>query len=93
MSAYCQITQSAPLELIQTFSLPTEITGSLGYVEVDLKRNRPFNAGEDSKAVLLPDVDAGKVVRTINQIARSHPLLYRPNVDRLYVTDGADGSV
>jgi hypothetical protein len=78
MSAYCQITQSAPLELVQTFSLPAEITGSPGYVEVDVKRNRLFIAGEDSKAVLVLDADAGKVVRTIVlETLSAHPHLRR----------------
>src|SRR5262249_37767451 len=85
--------QPTPLELLQTFPLPPEISGNFDHCEVDLKRNRLFVTPEDFKAVLVLDIESGKVLHKIDGIARPHALFYRADTDRLYVTDGADGSV
>jgi hypothetical protein len=81
------------LELTQTFQLAPDIIGNFDHIEVDLKRNRIFVTPEDYKAVLVLDVDNGKLLHKIDSIGRPHALLYRADTDRLYVTDGLDGSV
>jgi hypothetical protein len=82
-----------PLHLVQTYSLPAEVKGNFDHFEVDLKRNRLFATAEDFQAVLVFDIGTGRLVRTIDGILRPHAVLYRADVDRLYVTDGGDGSV
>lgn len=67
--------------------------GSFDHLEVDLKRNRLFVTPEDFKAVLVLDADSGRIIHRIEDIGRPHALLYMPDTDRLYVTDGLDGSV
>jgi len=81
------------LELVHTFRLPVEVTGNFDHLEIDLKRNRLFVTPEDFRAVLVLDAESGKVLHKIEGIARPHAVLYRPDADRLYVTDGLDGSV
>ncbi|WP_446744184.1 YncE family protein [Silvibacterium acidisoli] len=78
---------------MHTFQLPADITGNFDHLEIDLKRKRLFVTPEDFKAVLVLDAESGKVLHKIDGIARPHALLYRPETDRLYVTDGLDGSV
>lgn len=78
---------------MQTYQLPSEIKGNFDHFEIDLKRNRLFATPEDFKAVLVFDIDTGKVVHQINGIVRPHAVLYRADIDRLYVTDGGEGSV
>lgn len=92
-TASCQISQTAPLELVKTYQMASGVTGNFDHLEVDLRRNRLFVTPEDFKAVLVLDIDGGQVIHRIDGIARPHAVLYRPDTDRLYVTDGSDGSV
>jgi DNA-binding beta-propeller fold protein YncE len=91
--AYSQSNSAPPLELTHTFRLPAEVTGNFDHLEIDLKRNRLFVTPEDFKAVLVLDATNGQILHKIDGIARPHAVLYRPETDRLYVTDGLDGSV
>ena len=85
--------QSEPLRLLQTIRLPGTIKGNFDHFGIDLKRSRLFATPEDFKAVLVFDINTGKLLHQISGIARPHAILYRPDLDRLYVTDGGDGSV
>lgn len=82
-----------PLRLVQTISLPDTVKGHFEHFAFDLKRNRLFATPEDRKAVLVLDAESGKLIQSIEGIERPHAVLYRSDLDRLYVTDGGDGSV
>ncbi|HEY1581119.1 MAG TPA: YncE family protein [Terracidiphilus sp.] len=82
-----------PIELVQTYQLPANVKGSFDHFEVDLKRSRLFATPEDFKAVLVFNIGTGKLLHQIDGILRPHAVLYRADADRLYVTDGGDGSV
>ena len=81
------------LRLVSTFPLPTLGTGSFDHFAVDLKRHRLFATPEEAKMVLVMDAVSGKVLREIDGVQRPHAIVYRADVDRLYITDGIDGSV
>jgi DNA-binding beta-propeller fold protein YncE len=83
----------APLRLAQTLEMPAAIQGNFDHFGIDLKRNRLFATPEDFKAVLVFDLGTGKLIHQIDGILRPHAVLYRADVDRIYVTDGGDGSV
>jgi len=93
--AYGQDTpaSSQSLRLVQTISLPAEVKGNFDHFGIDLKRNRLFVTSEDFKAVLVLDAKSGEILHQITGISRPHAVLSRPDMDRLYVTDGGDGSV
>jgi DNA-binding beta-propeller fold protein YncE len=82
-----------PLRLVQTYQLPENVKGNFDHFEVDLKRNRLFATPEDFKSVLVLDIATGKLIHQIDGILRPHAVLYRADTDRIYVTDGGDGSV
>jgi DNA-binding beta-propeller fold protein YncE len=82
-----------PLRPAQTISFPAEVKGNFDHFGVDLKRNLLFATAEDFKSVLVFDLTSGKLLHQINGILRPHAVLYRPDTDSLYVTDGVDGSV
>jgi DNA-binding beta-propeller fold protein YncE len=82
-----------PLRLVQTYQLPENVKGNFDHLEVDLKRNRLFATPEDFKSVLVLDIATGKLIHQIDGILRPHAVLYRAETDRIYVTDGGDGSV
>jgi DNA-binding beta-propeller fold protein YncE len=85
--------ESTPLKLVQAFKLPPAVKGHFDHFEIDLKGDRLFATPEDYKAVLVFDVKTGKLIRTISGIGRPHAVLYREDLNRIYVTDGDAGDV
>jgi DNA-binding beta-propeller fold protein YncE len=59
----------------------------------DLKNNRIFVVPEDNKSVEVYDIRSGKFVHSIKGIGVGHSVLYRPDVDRIFVTDGTEGAL
>jgi DNA-binding beta-propeller fold protein YncE len=85
--------ETAPLKLVQTITLPAAIKGHFDHFEVDLKGGRLFATPEGYKSVLVFDLKTGKLIHTIGGIGKSHAVLYREDLDRIYVTDGEAGDV
>ena len=82
-----------PLKLEQTFKLPPTIKGHFDHLAVDLGKRRLFLTPEDFHAVLVIDLNSGKLLRQIDGVAKPHAVLFRSDSDELYVTDGGDGSL
>jgi len=85
--------QDAPLKLVHTIQLPADVKGHFDHFEVDLKGNRLFATPEEYKSVLVFDLKTGKQIHKIGGIEKSHAVLYREDVNRIYVTDGEAGDV
>jgi len=85
--------QGAPLTLVQTFKLPTEIKGRFDHFGIDLKGHRLFATPEDYHALLVLDYRTGKILQTVRGIEKPHAVVYRDDIDRIYVTDGEAGVV
>jgi DNA-binding beta-propeller fold protein YncE len=83
----------APLRTVRTIPLPPTVKGAFDHMAVDLAHNRLFVTPEDYKAVLVLDLATGAVLQEITGIARPHGVLYREDLNRVYVTDGTDGAV
>lgn len=90
---YGRSQENAPLKLVQTIKLPPDVKGHFDHFEVDLKNQRLFATPEDYKAVLVFDLKTGKLVHTLRGIEKSHAILYREDLNRLYVTDGEAGDL
>lgn len=84
---------SAPLKLVQTFKLSPDIKGNFDHFAIDVKTSRLFATPEGYKAVLVFDLQSGKLVHTIKGIEKPHAILYREDLNRLYVTDGEAGEL
>lgn len=82
-----------PLKLVQTLQLSAGVKGNFDHFGVDLKGNRLFATPEDYKAVLVFDLKTGKPIHTIGGIGRPHAVLYREDLNRIYITDGNAGDV
>src|SRR5216684_2840186 len=89
--ARCQ--DAPPLKLAQTLTLPADIKGNFDHFGVDLKGNRLFATPEGYKAVLVFELKTGKPIHTITGIGKPHAVLYREDLDRIYVTDGDAGDM
>src|SRR6266571_2146217 len=85
--------ETAPLKLVQTITLPAAVKGHFDHFEVDLKGNRLFATPEGYKSVLVFDLKTGKLIHTIGGIGKSHAVLYREDLNRIYVTDGEVGDL
>ncbi|HXA50134.1 MAG TPA: hypothetical protein VNV86_07520 [Candidatus Acidoferrum sp.] len=83
----------APLKAIETIALPTAVKSKFDHFAIDLKHNRLFATPEDYHAVLVFDLVTSQLVTEIRGIAKPHAILYRDDLDRIYVTDGADGAL
>src|ERR1700681_3036765 len=59
----------------------------------DLKGGRIFVVPEDNKSVEVYDIGTGKFVQSIKGIGVGHSVLYRADIDRLFVTDGSEGDL
>ena len=82
-----------PLKLAQTLTLPSDIKGNFDHFAVDLKGNRLFASPEGYKAVLVFELKSGKPVHTITGIGKPHAVLYREDINRIYITDGDAGDL
>src|SRR5258708_28705799 len=81
-----------PLKLAQTLTLPSDVKGNFDHFGVDLKGNRLFATPEGYKAVLVFELQSGKPIHTITVIGKPPALLYREDLDRIYIpaVDPAD---
>lgn len=59
----------------------------------DLKNNRLFIVPEDNKSIEVYDIRTGKKIHSIRGIGVGHSVVYRADIDRIYVTDGSDGDL
>jgi WD40 repeat protein len=59
----------------------------------DLKNNRLFVVPEDNKTIEVYDIRSGKFVHSIKGIGVGHSVVYRADIDRIFVTDGSDGDL
>src|SRR6266404_279510 len=85
--------QTPPLKLVQTIKLPEEIKGRFDHFAVDLSGNRLFATPEDNHAVLVFELKSGKLLHTIKGIGKPHAILYRQDLNQIYVTDGDAGDL
>jgi DNA-binding beta-propeller fold protein YncE len=89
--AQCQVV--APIKLIQTYELPAEVKGNFDHFGIDLKGERLFATPEGYHAVVVFDLKTDKLVQKIDGIGKPHAVLYREDLNRIYVTDGDAGDL
>ena len=92
-SGSAQPTGGSPLSLTDTWTLPGAIEGHFDHFAVDLEGQRLFVTPEDYKAVLVLELNTGRLLHTIEGIGRPHAVLFRGDIHRLYVTDGEAGEL
>src|SRR5258706_14583405 len=87
----CKVTE--PIKLVQTFELPAEVKGNFDHFGIDLNGGRLFATPEGYHAVVVFDLKTGKLVHKIDGISKPHAVLYREDLNRIYVTDGDAGDL
>jgi hypothetical protein len=81
-----------PLKQVQQFQFPAGVKGRLDHLGVDAEGKRLFVVGEEAHTVLVFDLNTGIMLQ---QIAIDHPhaVLYRSDLQRIYITDEGKGAV
>lgn len=91
--SYARLFEMAePLKPVQTIQLPAGKT-KFDHFGVDLAHHRLFATPEDQQKVYVMDLNTGQMLTEIKGIAKPHAVLYRSDLDRIYVTDGVDGAL
>jgi DNA-binding beta-propeller fold protein YncE len=83
----------AQLKLLQRIPVPGDVSGHFDHFAVDLTHGRLFATPEAGNGLEVFDIRTGKHLRTIHGIDEPHAVFYREDLDRIYVTDGVDGSL
>lgn len=81
----------APLELTRTIPLEGS-QGKIDHLTADPSTGRVFVAASGSNAVLVADLQQGKVVHRLDGQAEPQGVVYIPELKRLAVANGKDGS-
>jgi DNA-binding beta-propeller fold protein YncE len=69
------------------------VANHFDHLTPDLKNNRLFVVPEDNKTIEVYDIRTGKFVHSIKGIGVGHSVVWRPDIDRIFVTDGTDGDL
>jgi DNA-binding beta-propeller fold protein YncE len=82
---------TAPLKLVGKYEFPSDVKTRFDHVLVEVKSHRVFTTPQAAKSVMVFDLKSRKLIHTISGIEIPHHLLYREDLNRLYVTDGGGG--
>jgi DNA-binding beta-propeller fold protein YncE len=63
------------------------------HLTADLKNNRLFVVPEDNKTIEVYDLRTGKFAHSIKGVGIGHSVVYRADIDRIFVTDGSAGDL
>ncbi len=83
---------TAYMKFLQAIVMPDVPKGPYSdHLAVDLQGHRLFATPQAQMSVQVIDYTTGKLVHTINGIKNPHSVLYRQDLDRIYITDGGAG--
>jgi len=77
-----------PLLLEHRFDLPVTIQGHFDHFEVDPAGQRLFGTAVDAHQLVVINLETGQLIRSI-PVDTPRAVVYREDLGRLYVTDGA----
>ena len=83
---------NVPLRLEKTIPLP-DVQGRIDHMSIDVQNHRLFMAALGNNTVEVIDVKEGKRIHSIRGLREPQGVLYLPDVNRLYVANGVDGSL
>ena len=85
---YAGAQNSAPLKLLATIPLPELHDGDFDHFAVDLPGHRLFLAAEENGQVEVFDATSNKLIHTIKDLKAPHSIVYRPDLNKLFIVDG-----
>src|SRR5262245_37061424 len=82
---------SAPLKLVQTIPLPG-VEGRIDHLAADIKGQRLFVAALGNNTLEIIDIAQFKRVHTITGLREPQGVRFAPEVNRIFVANGSDGT-
>jgi DNA-binding beta-propeller fold protein YncE len=76
------------LTLVHRYQLPASIKGHFDHFAVDPQAKRLFGTAVEDKKLVIFDLSKGVMTHAIKGIEEPRAVLYRPDLSRLYVSDG-----
>lgn len=83
---------TAPLQLVATYELPSDVKGKFDHLTADVRGHRLFLTPQEHRSVEVFDLRSGKLIQSI-PIQNPHNVLYREDLGWFYVTDGDGGEL
>lgn len=83
--------QESPVLLLKSSVELPNVKGRIDHFSVDLKGQRLFMAGVGDNILEVIDLQAGKLVRTLTDLAEPQGVYYDAATNRLHVACGGDG--
>src|SRR5215831_8663027 len=83
---------SSSLKLIQTIPL-TGVEGRIDHMAFDVKGQRLFVAALGNNTLEIVDAAQGKRVQTITGLKEPQGVRFAPELNRIFVANGSDGTV
>src|SRR5215467_3441292 len=90
-SANLDAAEVSPLRFAQTIPLP-DVEGRIDHMAVDVKGQRLFVAALGNNTVEVLDLRAGKRIHSITGLQEPQGLVYLPELNKLFVASGGDGT-
>jgi DNA-binding beta-propeller fold protein YncE len=78
----------APLKMISTIPLPALRAGDFDHFGKDIEGHRLFLTAEANGVVEVFDSNSNKLIHSITGLKAPHALLYRGDINKLFVVDG-----
>lgn len=76
------------LTLVHRYQLPASIKGHFDHFAVDPQTRRLFGTAVEDKKLVIFDLSKGTMTHAIQGIEEPRAVLYRPDISRLFVSDG-----
>ena len=76
------------LTLVHRYQLPASIKGHFDHFAVDPQTRRLFGTAVEDKKLVIFDLSKGIMTHAIQGIEEPRAVLYRPDISRLFVSDG-----
>ena len=89
--AFTMHAADAPLNLVQTIPMP-KVDGRIDHMAADVAGCRLFVAALGNNTVEVLDLKAGKLIQSLPGFAEPQGIAYVPELNRLFVANGADGT-
>ena len=83
---------NSPLKLLETIPLPG-VNGRIDHLSVDVKSQHLFIAALGNNTVEIVDLVQKKRVRTITGLDEPQGIVFAPEVNRLFVANGGNGTL
>lgn len=80
------------LDLVQSISLPN-VSGRIDHMDIDIVGQRLFVSELGNNSIDIIDLKTGKRINSISGLHEPQGIVYVPNVRKIFVANGGDGTV